>query len=106
MVKSKYFKVHVFGSSISIDENELPKAIEAQITGKVVMLRNGAVRGNSITFIEPDFHKAMGFNEGYKLTAEDHAYIRRDCADYDGYIGSVKDKVHAMISGQSQNLLK
>ena len=43
---------------ISIDETELEKALIAQITGKVTILKHGSIAGNSISKIVPDFDRA------------------------------------------------
>lgn len=86
----KYYKVRMFNENISIDETELARALYAQITGKVAILKNGSVSGNQIFSITPDYHKAMGYNEDYKLTPEDHKKIAEKCKDYIGTIGEVK----------------
>lgn len=101
----KYFKVWLgYEKFIPITEVELPKALAAHITGGVAVLPDGSVSGKSITLIEPDYHRAMGFNDGYKLLPEDWSYINRDCADYKGYIETIKREVHALLKEGGNNL--
>jgi len=110
----KYYKVRMFNENISIDETELARALYAQVTGKVAILKNGSVSGNQIFSITPDYHKAMGYNEEYKLTPEDHKEIAIKCKDYVGKIGEVKleltdamrsNNVEAYLMSQDRLLL-
>jgi hypothetical protein len=106
MSSCKYFKVWIgYEKFIPIDEEELPRAIAAQITGKIVTLKNGQVRGSAVTVIEPDYHRAMGWNDGYKLGPEDHSEISKYCGDYRGYIGKIKEEVHAALNAGDAKLL-
>lgn len=107
MSSRKYFKVWCgYEKFLRIDEDELPRALAAQITGKVVTLAEGQVRGSSITMIEPDFHRAMGWNDGYKLQPEDYQDIRRTLGDsYNGHVAKIKDQVFAALSNGDAKLL-
>jgi hypothetical protein len=103
----KYFKVRMFNENISIDETELARALYAQITGKVAILKNGSVSGNQIFSITPDYHKAMGYNEDYKLTPEDHKEIAGKCRDYIGVVGEVKNGLaEAMRIGRAEDFIR
>lgn len=56
----KHFKVQKGYNNdfVEIDETELEKAINAQVTGKVAFFkRGGTVSGNHIISVEPDFDK-------------------------------------------------
>lgn len=76
-----YYKINLgYSEFVSIDETELSKAIQAQLTGSIVVLANGIVNGKYISHIVPDIHKALGYNYGYKLEAEDYSRFRQ----YDG----------------------
>jgi len=95
----KHFKVWLgYDKFVSISESELTKALAAQITGGVVVLSNGSIRGTSITLIEPDYHKAMGWNEGYKLQSEDWQEIKSRCGDYRDSIGEKRAEVKQLLS--------
>ena len=74
----KYFKVKIgYGADdfITITENELPRAIKAQVNGGIVIFEEGSTAGNNIMAILPDYHRALGLNRGYTLTSEDYARI-------------------------------
>ena len=62
------------------------------------------IRGKDIISITEDWHKAMGWNEGYKLTELDYADIRKKGIDrqYAGLLSQAKDNVnHYINSGQT-----
>jgi hypothetical protein len=56
---------------VPIDESELEKAIYAHATGKNAIFSEGTVTGSKIIAIQPDYHRAMGWSPGWKLTADD-----------------------------------
>jgi len=103
-----YFKVQTgFNTDdfISITEDELQKAIYAQITGAVAIFRNGTIRGNNIIGIREDWHKAMGWNYGHKLGADDFAEISAKCQSYVGVIAAAKTQVDEVMRTGQTNLL-
>jgi len=106
----KYFKViRGFGQDdyIPIDERELPKAIYAHISGKTVVLENGSINGTHISAIMPDWNRAMGWNPGYKPTAEEHGEIQRGVGkQYHGYIATVKDELQRFLASGETDLNK
>ncbi len=77
----KYFKI-VYGFNqdeyLEIDENELAKAIAIFMQGNGrASFHSGAVRGQDIMRIIPDWHTTMGWNKGHKMTSDDHAEVKR-----------------------------
>lgn len=82
MKKTLYYKVK-YGfkddECISIQENDLKKALYAQINGGIVIFDGGSVSGNNIISITPDLHRALGFNPEYKLTGEDYRELGNEC---------------------------
>lgn len=90
----KYYKVCLgYNEFISIDETELDKALQAQTRGAIVVLKGGSANGKSITHIVPDYHKALGYNYGYKLEAEDYALIRNMEINYAQALESCRQKL-------------
>jgi hypothetical protein len=78
---------------ISINETELEKAIYAHLTGMTVALENGTISGKNIISIKEDWHKAMGWNRGHRLTAEDFEEIENTCKSYKGLLSAAKSNV-------------
>lgn len=73
-----YKIVYGFGQDdyLPITENELPKAIALFIEGKGKgLFLEGAVRGQDVQRIVPDWHRAKGWNKGYKMLPEDYHEI-------------------------------
>ena len=62
---------------LSVSENELPKAqvLFLEGTGRG-LFEEGAIRGNDIMRILPDFHRARGWNRSWKMQDEDYADIQ------------------------------
>ncbi len=75
----KYYKI-VYGFNpddyLPITVDELPKAIALFVekTGRGVF-EEGVIRGQDIMRIVPDWHRARGWNKGYKMTPDDNADI-------------------------------
>lgn len=75
-----YFKIKTgYGADdfISADETEVRSAINAQITGKVAVCREGTISGNHIISITPDYNRLMGYNRDYALKGEDYDAISK-----------------------------
>ena len=75
----KYYKIQ-FGFNeadyLPITSNELPKALALfmEKTGRAIF-ESGTVRGQDIMRIVEDWHRARGWNQGYKMLPEDFADI-------------------------------
>lgn len=75
----KYYRVYLgYDKFISVNEEQLPKVIRSKAEGATVLLPQALIDGKYISLIEPDIHKMMGWNEGYKITAEDNNYIDKE----------------------------
>ncbi len=88
----KYFKI-IRGYSaedyIEINETELEKAYGAFLMKKDSVYSGGAVRGSEILAIQPDYHRTMGWNRGYKLGDLDYSELREK---------GIENKMRDMIS--------
>lgn len=105
----KYFKIikkNFDEEEFPIDESELEKALYCQIAKQVGFFKNGSVDGADISSIVADYHRAMGFNQGYKLTAEDWSYINRDCKGYPERITEAQLKVKEIVASGRTELLE
>lgn len=76
----KYFKI-IYGFNeadyLGITENELPKAIWLFKNGtNRAVFGSGAVRGQDIMRIVPDWHASQGWNKGWKMTPDDFSDIK------------------------------
>lgn len=70
----KYYRVkYGYGGNdfYSVNEEEVKKAIRAQINGTVAIFEEGTVAGNHIISISPDYNRLLGYNSDYVLTGED-----------------------------------
>ncbi len=108
MTRPKYFKVKTgfeAEDSISITQDELEKAIYAQITGKVAIFRNGTIRGNNIISITEDWHTEMGYNKSHVLEDDDFAEISQRGRDYRGLIAEAKMNVDYLIDTNQTHLV-
>ena len=77
---TKFFKIQ-FGYNeadyLEINESELPKAIALFMEGSGrALFESGAVRGQDIIRIVPDWHTDQGWNKGWKMQPEDYQSIK------------------------------
>ena len=73
----KYFRV-IYGFKddfYSVDEEEMRKALKAQMTQSLVILNEGSIQGSRIVAVRPDYQRMMGWNRDYILTGEDYDCI-------------------------------
>lgn len=105
---TKFFKIKIGyqeSDYIRIEEDELVPAMKCFLTNAKGVFRNGVCRGQDIIAITEDWHRAMGWNPGYRLTAEDFAEISRTIGpSYRGALADAKIKVldamqHPAIGG-------
>lgn len=96
-MKERHFKVWMgYTQFVPITEKELAKAQTAQMTGKIAVFENGQVRGSAITFIEPDYHKMLGYNYGYTFQGEDWAEVGKLKEEYAKIISESYKKLEAI----------
>lgn len=104
----RYFRIkygYDKSDKVTIKENDLQKAIYAQITGKPVQLGNAFIKGVNIISITPAYHKHTGWYDWYEPKGgEDWKQIERDCPNYDSVIEWHKNKVSGYI--KTNNLEK
>lgn len=92
---------------IEIDETELEKAYASFLFKKDGVYSGGAVRGSEIIAIQPDYHKTMGWNRGYKLGADDYSELSSKGIDTKMklLLSETKDKVTYLFSTGQENLI-
>jgi len=92
---------------IEIDETELDKSFYAFLTKKDSVYSGGAVRGSEIIAIQPDNHRMMKWNRGYKLTALDYEELNSKGIDRDCklQLSHSKEKVTYLIKVNKPELL-
>lgn len=107
----KYYKVrtgYAADDFIKIDETELEISLYAFLTESKVMLNRGAVNGKTILGIKPDYHAALGLNDGHQLQPEDWERIRANCGSYETFFEETKSRLQAKLKleiGGTQNNL-
>lgn len=103
----KYYRVKFgFGKDdfYSVGEDELPKAIRAQVNGSIFVCEEGTVAGNNIMSIAPDYNRALGVNRDYSLTGEDYDRLGvQTVKDYRNFFSDTKRD--ALGYGSPQKLL-
>lgn len=78
----------------SVNEQDVPRAIKAQLTGSVFMCDEGTIAGNSIMAIMPDYNRILGFNRDYQLTGEDYAELTRETKhEHMQYLEDIKHQI-------------
>lgn len=102
MIKGKYFKVRFgFGVNdfVSVKDEEVEKAIYAQVKGTPTRLGNSFVNGRNIVSITPHYHKYTGWFDSYEpQDGEDWKQIERDCPKFDGVLESYTNRVRELMS--------
>lgn len=106
----KYYKIlRGYGAEdfIQIDETELEKAYGAFLLKKDGIYSGGAVRGSEIISIQPDYHRIMGWNRGYKLQPEDYEELKSKEIDKNcmKILSETRDKINYLISNGNENLI-
>lgn len=88
--------------TVSFPADELEKATYAFLREKRVAFKDGqAVDGKYIQQIQPDWHRIMGWTEGYKLGVHEYNILRDDGADR--LARDFQSKVNARVHFLLQN---
>lgn len=92
---------------IEIAEPELEKAYYCFLEKKDAVFSGGAIRGSQILAIQPDYHKSMGWNRGYKLGAADYAELSEKGTDraHMHLLADVKGRVQHLITTNQTELI-
>lgn len=92
---------------VEIEKDEVEKAYYCFLEKKDSIFSGGAIKGSNILMIKPNFHKAMGWNRGYKLDEYDYAEIKKTGLDrrMENFLQDKKDRVHYLISHGKQDLI-
>jgi len=93
------------GDYLPINENELVKAIALFMEGGRAVFDAGAVRGNDIMRIVPDWHAEKGWNRGYKMTPKDYEDIKPLEKGYQEIYGQAKYLTEYAIKEDRRDLL-
>lgn len=92
---------------LEIEESELEKALYCFLEKKDSVFSGGAIRGSQIIAIQPDFHRTMGWNRGYKLGSEDFEELGQKGVDKkcNNLLSSAKQRVQYLVSTKQENLI-
>jgi hypothetical protein len=92
---------------IEITEEELEKACYCFLMKKDSIYSGGAVKGSEILAIQPDYHRTMGWNRGYKLQVGDFRELNQTGVDrkMQIVIEKVKDKVQYLLKNNKEDLI-
>jgi hypothetical protein len=108
MKKAEHFRLYRFGDEkigIPITRAEAERAIYAQATGRVFLSKEGSISGNSISAILPDFNRAMGYNDDYRLNGEDRLCLKRYAPEYIGSFEELATRVKYLVDTKKEHLI-
>lgn len=97
MTTKIYYKVKIGYSTeeyISIGEEDLPKAMRAMVRGGVAIFNEGAIAGDRIIMIVPDWNRIIGRRHDNRIDGEDWARLPAD----------VKERAHGLMQGVREQL--
>lgn len=102
------YKIHLGydqNNFIPIDEDELPRAIAAHMTGGKAAFRQGSVSGTQITAVTPDWHAALGYSYGYRFQPEDWGDVKPLRARYSRHQEAVSQYVKQAIESNRPQMI-
>jgi len=106
---TKYYKIQ-YGynqnQSVTITQEELPKAIHMFLTGKGRgLFGDTAIRGKDIIRIEPDWHKVKGWNKSWIMDEYDWEDVKPLQSAYKETYGEAKMLVQDAVKMGKENIL-
>ena len=106
-MKKLYFKAeHGYDAEdfLPIEAEELEKAIYTHMTGGKAAFLAGSISGNIITVVKPDYHRAMGWNRGYKLGPDDDVELRQYGIDtaHQKFLAKTKERIAFLVANNRQ----
>lgn len=109
-MKTYFFKIirgYNLEDYIEIDHTELEKALYCFLEKKDAVYSGGAVRGREIIAIQPDYHRQMGWNRGYKLERNDFEELADKGLDKKLHhlIAATKEKVLYLVGAGKTDLI-
>lgn len=104
-----YYKIQFgYGKDdyLTITQDELHKAFALFVTGKGRGVFNGgAVRGQDILRIVPDWHTAMGWNKTHQMDTFDYEAIEPKKSRYQLIYDKAKQYAYYLIKNNKEDLL-
>lgn len=109
-MKTRYYKLirgYDAEQYIEIEESELDKAYYCFLEKKDSVFSGGAIRGSQILAIQPDFHRTMGWNRGYRLESVDYEDLRDKGVDrkMQNALSTSKERVDYLMRTNQLHLL-
>lgn len=105
----RYFKIvygYNEGDYVPITEDELPKAFALFLEGNGRGIFGGeGIRGQDIIRITEDWHRARGWNRGWKMTVEDYADIKPLENEYRLALQEAKEVARFALEGNRRDVL-
>lgn len=97
----KYYRAWIgYDRYLELDEDEVQKALAAQLTGGLAVLSDTSVSGKSISLIEPDIRRALGFKSDAQITSDDKYHFKKKFPEYIGSIMLEKENVERKLNGK------
>lgn len=101
----KYYRVkYGYGKDdfYSVDEDELPGALRAQVNGGIFVCSEGTISGNNIMAVSPDYNRLMGYHRDYMMSGED--YNRLSVSTQRGYTALLEESKLALSGKENLRL--
>ena len=102
-----YFKAEYWSGAedyLPIEAEELEKAIYTHMTESKATFQAGSISGTTIKVVKEDYHRAMGWNRGYKLGPDDFAELRQYGIDtaHQKFLAKTKERIAFLVQHNRQ----